>query len=205
MDIDLDLIDPTIARALAHPLRALILAAMEEGPASPKEIAASLGEPLGKVSYHVQILRDLGLIALVRETRRRGAIEHHYAVNEPPKRRAPAWDIVPRSARRAAAPQYARDVAEGLTAAAAAGGFDRASSRIRVSQARVDAQGWKEIARELDALSSRLKEIEDESHARSPEGDPAVIDAVVVSALAEKQVNRRDGSARQPARSRRAP
>jgi DNA-binding transcriptional ArsR family regulator len=205
MDFELDLIDPSIARALAHPVRALILAELEQGPHSPKELAGSLGEPLGKVSYHVQILCELGLITLVRETRRRGAIEHHYAAKPPTGTRAAAWDIVPRSARREAAPELAREVGKALTAAGRAGGFDRAGSRIRVSHACVDAEGWKELARALDALSSRLKEIERESRERSGGAGAELIDGVVVSALAEKRVSSRGGSAPRRSRARRAP
>lgn len=70
--------DQGIITALGHPLRARILALLDEGEASPKEIAGQLGEKLGNVSYHVRILARLGLIELVRETPRRGAVEHHY-------------------------------------------------------------------------------------------------------------------------------
>ncbi|MEA2125613.1 MAG: hypothetical protein QOI80_2395 [Solirubrobacteraceae bacterium] len=51
---------------------------MDGGEASPKELASQLDEKLGNVSYHVRILARLGLIELVRETPRRGAVEHHY-------------------------------------------------------------------------------------------------------------------------------
>lgn len=51
---------------------------LDAGEASPKELAFELGEKLGNVSYHVRILARLGLIELVRETPRRGAVEHHY-------------------------------------------------------------------------------------------------------------------------------
>ena len=70
--------DQSIITALGHPLRARILARLDDGEASPKEIAAEFGEKLGNVSYHVRILARLGLIELVRETPRRGAVEHHY-------------------------------------------------------------------------------------------------------------------------------
>ena len=70
--------DQGIITALGHPLRARILAHLDAGEASPKELAAALGEKLGNVSYHVRILARLGLIELVRETPRRGAVEHHY-------------------------------------------------------------------------------------------------------------------------------
>lgn len=71
--------DQGIITALGHPLRARILGALDEHEASPKELAVRLDEKLGNVSYHVRILVRLGLIELVRETPRRGAVEHHYA------------------------------------------------------------------------------------------------------------------------------
>jgi DNA-binding transcriptional ArsR family regulator len=72
------LTDQGIITALGHPLRARILSVLDGGEASPKELATQLGEKLGNVSYHVRILVRLGLIELVRETPRRGAVEHHY-------------------------------------------------------------------------------------------------------------------------------
>lgn len=73
-----DSTDERIITALGHPLRARILAHLGEGEASPKELSQALGEKLGNVSYHVRILADLGLIELIRQTPRRGAVEHHY-------------------------------------------------------------------------------------------------------------------------------
>lgn len=70
--------DQGIITALGHPLRAELLTLFDQGEASPKELADRLGEKLGNVSYHVRILARLGLIELVRETPRRGAVEHHY-------------------------------------------------------------------------------------------------------------------------------
>jgi hypothetical protein len=46
--------------------------------ASPSELPDALGEPLGNVSYHVRILRELDCIELVRTEPRRGALEHFY-------------------------------------------------------------------------------------------------------------------------------
>ena len=66
-----DLSDDNIVKALAHPARREILRIFDEGIASPKEIAARVKLPLPNVSYHVKILRELGLIEL--EPRRRDA------------------------------------------------------------------------------------------------------------------------------------
>src|SRR6187551_3334144 len=74
----LDLVDPRIAKALSHPMRARILGILDERVASPNEIAEMIDERLPNVSYHVRALLDLGCVELVRTEQRRGAIEHYY-------------------------------------------------------------------------------------------------------------------------------
>lgn len=65
--------------ALSHPTRTRILDYLQvHDRASPAELAAAFGIPLGTVSYHVRRLETLGFLRLVRRTQRRGAIEHHY-------------------------------------------------------------------------------------------------------------------------------
>jgi DNA-binding transcriptional ArsR family regulator len=71
------LVDPRLAKALSHPMRARILAILNERVASPNEIAAMIDERLPNVSYHVRALQELGCIELVRTAQRRGAIEHY--------------------------------------------------------------------------------------------------------------------------------
>ena len=71
-------VDSRLAKALAHPLRVQLLAALNEGVASPNELAKRLDEPLTNVSYHVRMLHDLGTIELVETEPRRGALEHYY-------------------------------------------------------------------------------------------------------------------------------
>lgn len=68
----------TIAKALAHPLRATLLQLLAEGQASPNELANKIDEPLTNVSYHVRQLFELGLLELVDQRPARGALEHFY-------------------------------------------------------------------------------------------------------------------------------
>jgi DNA-binding transcriptional ArsR family regulator len=70
--------DTQLIKALSHPLRARVLAILNERVASPKELAVELEMPLGNVSYHVKTLREFGFIELVDEVPRRGATEHYY-------------------------------------------------------------------------------------------------------------------------------
>jgi DNA-binding transcriptional ArsR family regulator len=80
-------------KLVAHPVRRQILSMLTkrrrqrgEGSSLPvhsaKEMAAEFNMTIPQVSYHVGILRDAGLISVVRETPRRGAIERHYGVDE---------------------------------------------------------------------------------------------------------------------------
>jgi DNA-binding transcriptional ArsR family regulator len=67
-----------LAKAAAHPLRARALSVMVDRPASPKEIASIVGKSVPHVSYHFKELVKAGLIELVEEKKRRGAVEHFY-------------------------------------------------------------------------------------------------------------------------------
>jgi DNA-binding transcriptional ArsR family regulator len=73
-----------IAKALSHRLRIEILrAARDRQKVSPSEYAREAGEPLGNVSYHVQMLAHAGVLEVVDTAKRRGALEHYYAVKGP--------------------------------------------------------------------------------------------------------------------------
>ena len=71
-----------VHRALAHPLRARILASVGTRTTSPVELATELAEPLGVVSYHVRVLRERGLLVPAGTSPRRGALQHHYRLAE---------------------------------------------------------------------------------------------------------------------------
>jgi DNA-binding transcriptional ArsR family regulator len=73
-----------IAKALSHPLRIAILrTARDRRKVSPSEYARETGEPLGNVSYHVTMLAQAGVLKVVDTAKRRGALEHYYAVKGP--------------------------------------------------------------------------------------------------------------------------
>ncbi len=69
----------TLLNALSHRLRRQILRAMPEDRASsPRELAETLDEPLGNLSYHVRVLADCGALKLVGEKSVRGTTQHFY-------------------------------------------------------------------------------------------------------------------------------
>ena len=92
-------VDSRMAKALAHPLRVQLLAALNAGVASPNELAKKLDEPLTNVSYHVRMLHDLGCIELVDTEPRRGALEHYYRAIVRPFFGDRDWKRLPKNAR----------------------------------------------------------------------------------------------------------
>jgi DNA-binding transcriptional ArsR family regulator len=68
-----------IAKALSHPIRIEILTIMRRGElVSPVEFSRGGDAPLGSAAYHMRALQSIGAVEPVKQTARRGAIEHHY-------------------------------------------------------------------------------------------------------------------------------
>lgn len=79
-----------VGETLIHPMQRNILeiAARDASTVSPKLLSRELGEPLGVVAYHVNMLAGIGkskfasqpLLELVDTEQRRGALEHFYTL-----------------------------------------------------------------------------------------------------------------------------
>ena len=161
-----DVTDQKYVKAMAHPLRLRILAALEHRTASPSELADELDAPLGNVSYHVRQLHGLGLLELVKETPRRGAVEHYYRLEARPHITDKAWGEAPRIVKEAVQRGMLSRVAEQVNAAVDAGGFDRAEAHLSRLPLTFDDEGFAEAARAFGELVTRLQEIESESRER---------------------------------------
>lgn len=166
-----DITDPALAKALAHPLRTRILAALEGRIASPSELAGELDAPLGVVSYHVRRLVSLGFLKLVRREPRRGAVEHYYTATGRPRITNAAWGKLPAIVKHASIQAAVDQIGAYVAAAAAAGGFDPTDAHITRTAVTVDSKGWSVLARELDNLHGRLAKIEAASQQRLARAD----------------------------------
>jgi DNA-binding transcriptional ArsR family regulator len=165
--LDTDIADSRIAKALAHPLRVRVLEILDEGEASPKEIAQRLGESLNTVSYHVNVLGDLGMIRLVRKTPRRGAIEHHYRAEPRRKLTKLQWADLPKTVRKGVMADASARVARAVEGVAAKGGFERPRSQLITTTLALDEAGWREASDELAATERRLRKIEQDARRRT--------------------------------------
>jgi DNA-binding transcriptional ArsR family regulator len=146
-------LESNIVKALSHPLRMRILTRLNEGVASPNEMAKEFDESLPLVSYHVRILRELDCIELVRTTPRRGAIEHHYRALTRPFLGDEDWRALPESARKAVSNTVLTKALGDVRNAVAAGTFDdRADRHLSYTALVLDDEGFQELGRRLDEV-----------------------------------------------------
>ena len=167
--------DARYVKAMSHPLRVRILALLDERTASPVELAGWLEATLGTVAYHVRTLERMGLIELVRETRVRGAVEHHYRSKERPRVSDEAWAAAPPIAKQVAVASSLQTIDAYARAASAAGGFDHGNSHLTRTALHLDARGWNDLSRALLRLLAQVDRIE-EAAAERMERNPDATD-----------------------------
>jgi DNA-binding transcriptional ArsR family regulator len=167
--------DARYVKAMSHPLRVRILALLDERTASPVELAGWLDATLGTVAYHVRTLERMGLIELVRETRVRGAVEHHYRSKERPRVSDEAWAAAPPIAKQVAVSSSLQTIDAYARAASAAGGFDHGNSHLTRTALHLDARGWNDLSRALLRLLAQVDRIE-EAAAERMERNPDAAD-----------------------------
>ena len=153
--------DPRYVKAMSHPLRVRILALLDERAASPVELAGWLGAKLGTTAYHVRTLERIGLIELVRETRVRGAVEHHYRAKERPTVSDEAWAAAPPIVKQAAVSASLETIGAYTRAASAAGGFDHGNSHLTHNELQLDSRGVNELSRACVRILAQVDRIEE--------------------------------------------
>lgn len=173
MTVPVDITDPRIAKAYAHPLRIHILGMLDNRVASPSEIAGELSAPLTHVSYHVRQLAGLGLIKLVRTTPRRGAVEHHYTSKIRPQITDDAWGQIPDVVKKNLVAGWVQQLGAHVADAVSEGGFDRENAHMSRTPLDIDEKGWNAIAKELEKTLDRVNKIADEANARVKK-DPSI-------------------------------
>jgi DNA-binding transcriptional ArsR family regulator len=164
-------LDSNIVKALSHPLRMRILTRLNEGVASPNEMAKEFDESLPLVSYHVRILRELDCIELVRTTPRRGAIEHHYRALTRPFLDDDDWAQLPPSARKAVSNTILSKALADVREAVVTGTFDERTDRhLSYAPLMLDEQAWGELVGRLNELLDWAIELQAASAGRLQDG-----------------------------------
>jgi len=163
-------LDERLAKALSHPLRQRILQRLnEDGVRSPNELSRELGDPLGNVSYHVRILRELDCVELVRTEQRRGALEHYYRATAEPWLDDGQWERLPAAFRRKTLGRVLSQILEGASAASHEESFDHPETTVDHLQLELDDEGWSQVAALLHETQDAALRIQSESRRRREE------------------------------------
>lgn len=182
--LDLDLV-----KALAHPVRVGILEGLQGRVASPVELSRELGESVGVVSHHMNVLRDLACVSQVRTRPKRGTIEHFYTATPRSFIGDQDWRRAPVSLRGGVTNEALRTFGAKMAAAIDAGKIDsRGDTTLNWMPFLVDEQGWTEIAEILDQSRRRILEVAAASRERlgdDEDGIPVVTGLAAFEAAVE--------------------
>jgi DNA-binding transcriptional ArsR family regulator len=178
----LDFVSPQLAAAMSHPTRVHAMSILLERTASPRQVADTIEEPLNNVTYHLNQLRELGCIELVRTERVHGGrvLERFYRATRRVYFDEDAWEVLDEKARLDLVSVALRMVSRDITAAMAAGTFfGEDNAHISRSPMVVDDEGWREITDVIARATQELFDVEARVAERSADADPPDINAKV--------------------------
>jgi DNA-binding transcriptional ArsR family regulator len=187
-------VDSALVKALSHPVRARALSILNGRVASPKEIAAELGVSVGKVSYHVNQLKELECIEEVATAQRRGATEHFYRGITRSFLNDKNWAQLNSDAKTGVSIAGLKTQNAATLEALEAGTFDaRADRHLSRTPLTVDEKGWTEVTELLAETLEGVMEIQTRSAARQAEEGTERIPATVSILSFESPPSRTEG------------
>jgi DNA-binding transcriptional ArsR family regulator len=164
-----------LARAVGHPTRVRIIAALDDGPCGLPTLAARVDGDRRTVARHARVLEQAGLVQSTRSPQGRTyALVGQLAFSDE------EYGTLSAASREAA---VAAALAHAHTAAAAAlegGGFDREDVHVSRTSLQLSEAQWQELADEFAQLLERI-----EAH-KSASDDDAAIRASAVLMLFER-------------------
>jgi hypothetical protein len=165
-------ISSRLVTAMSHPTRVHAMTMLNERDATPAEIAASLGEPVNNVTYHINVLVDLGCIELLEVRAAHGGrvVEHFYRATQPAYIDVEGWEKLGENKKYAFLATFMRMVSDDIDEAMSQGTFyEPDDNHLSRSPMVVDPEGWIETRSLLEDTTFGLMEIQERVRAR--EGD----------------------------------
>jgi len=157
-------IEEAVAYAVGHKIRVEALSILNEGTASPNEIAKLIDEGVSKVGHHIKELAESGRIEFVGTAQRRGATEHFYrAVERPLISDEEARELPPETKREFAALILQAIMAESLSALGHAKLDDDDEIWLSWRSLELDAEGRREVTALQAEVYAQIEEIETRS------------------------------------------
>lgn len=169
--------DGVLAKGLAHPLRAEILAFLNDQQkiASPAEMERAglgrdgqAGDPgkkkLSNISYHVRVLADLGLVREVNSRQVRGSTEHFYEANARMLLDIEEWSKLPKKAKTDVSVKALEETLNRAAKAISAGTFDSFDERAVINlPLTLDAEGFVQLADDMTEFMELCEQRQNEA------------------------------------------
>lgn len=177
-----DFVNPQLAAAMSHPTRVHTMSVLLERTASPRQVAAEIGERLNNVTYHVNQLRKLGCVELVRTERAHGGrvLEHFYRATQRLYFDEDSWQELGEKEQLDLSSVTLRMISQDITSSMAAGiFFADGNAHMSRQPMIVDEEGWAEAIEVLERASAELFAVEARVAERTAEGAPAEISAKI--------------------------
>lgn len=178
-----------LAKVFSHPLRANLLAMLNEQPGSPDDLRKRLAEKgeeegLNLIAYHVRILHKYGAIQLVDTETRRGATKHIYAANRKMLIDGDDWLHLPDEAQTGICANAIGEAVERAQDALERGTMPKDDPVIVNLKLDLDEPAWAVIRERLRLAWDEVEKAQPDVFDRTP--DPAKRFPVTVSLLAYK-------------------
>jgi DNA-binding transcriptional ArsR family regulator len=167
---EIEYVDGDMAKAMAHPVRVQIIAALNKRVMSPSGFSRRYDMKLQNISYHFRVLRDYNLIEEVEARPVRGSVEHFYRAVKRVLFDGKAWEDLPPSVKKGVSGGIVSDFLEAVAIAMQGETFDSSDERMAVwLQRRLDEQGWEEAVAAERELVHKMEDIYKGSRVRLAE------------------------------------
>lgn len=180
-----------VVRALANPTRIRILDAIADGPASPSELGARIGETPAVIEYHLRVLRASGCVRLVENAPPRAAADRPYELTPratPTRRVAPAPAAHPGPGH--PPPSVVQSVLERGRRRPGENLFGERKDQLSCASLVVDKEGWQEISAAIGEALDRISTAHERSTERLSTGTGEGIEATIAVATFESPSRR---------------
>jgi DNA-binding transcriptional ArsR family regulator len=185
--------DKRLARALNHPLRAQILAVLNERAASPRELVDVLpnNAKLSNIAYHVRALLELECVEVVSRSQVRGATKTVYRGTTRMLLDDETWRVLSKETRDGISINAVTEVIERASKAIEANTFDKRPDRHVITlKIDVDEEGWSDVSGIVAETYERVSAVEVQSANRTPAADRF---RITVSLLSYESPHRQSG------------
>lgn len=139
-------LDKKNIKGMANSMRVQILTILNERMNSATRIAKELGADFGEVNYEIEVLRDIDMIEVAYEAKRRGAVEVFYRATSRAMLDAYEWPAVPDAVKGGLRASLLQTMMDDAIAAIAEETFDaHEGAHMSWTPMIVDQQGWDEL------------------------------------------------------------